>query len=89
MTQSIRAVYEQGHLRLLEPLHLSEGQEIQVLILAGHDQVREALSDMLVVPSVSPDPLIDEAALVQQLDAHFPRAMPLSATIIAERDEGP
>ncbi|NOK58242.1 MAG: hypothetical protein GFH27_549279n48 [Chloroflexi bacterium AL-W] len=89
MTQSIRAVYEQGHLRLLEPLHLSEGQEIQVLILAGYDRVREALSDMLVVPAAPPEPLIDEAALVQELDAHFSRAMPLSATIIAERDEGP
>lgn len=32
MTRSIRAIYEGGHLRLLDPVELAEGEEVQVAI---------------------------------------------------------
>lgn len=32
MTNAIRAVYEQGHLRLLDPVDLFEGQQIEIMI---------------------------------------------------------
>ncbi|GIK67267.1 MAG: hypothetical protein BroJett018_50610 [Chloroflexota bacterium] len=32
MTNAIRAIYEQGHLRLLDPVDLFEGQQIEIMI---------------------------------------------------------
>jgi predicted DNA-binding antitoxin AbrB/MazE fold protein len=34
MVASIRAVYERGHLRLLDPIELKEGQQVQITIVA-------------------------------------------------------
>lgn len=34
MVASIRAVYESGYLRLLDPIELSEGQQVQIAIVA-------------------------------------------------------
>jgi predicted DNA-binding antitoxin AbrB/MazE fold protein len=42
MSQPIRAVYKSGQLWLLDPVHLTEGQEIRVLILSEEDRVRAA-----------------------------------------------
>ena len=48
MSQSIRAVYKGGQLWLLDPVHLTEGQEIHVLILSEEDRVRAALGGLVV-----------------------------------------
>jgi predicted DNA-binding antitoxin AbrB/MazE fold protein len=37
MSQPIRAVYKGGQLWLLDSVHVSEGQEIRVLILSKED----------------------------------------------------
>ncbi len=34
MSRAIRAIYEDGHLRLLDPVELSEGEQVQITI--GH-----------------------------------------------------
>ena len=48
MSQPIRAVYKGGQLWLLDPVHLTEGQEIRVLMLSEEDRVRAALGGLVV-----------------------------------------
>jgi predicted DNA-binding antitoxin AbrB/MazE fold protein len=38
MSQSVRAIYHDGQLRLLDPVDLAEGQEIRLEILPSIDQ---------------------------------------------------
>lgn len=69
MSQSIRAVYHDGQLRLLDPVDLAEGQEIQVMIVSGEDEsdqvARQLHSAGLLVEDW--DALDEEiAALVEQ-----------------------
>ena len=52
MSQPIRAVYKGGKLWLLDPVHLTEGQEVRVLILSEEDRVRAALGDLVVPVSL-------------------------------------
>ena len=88
MSQPIRAIYNGGQLRLLEPVNLAEGQEIQVVILSNREQVRAALGDLLVeIPDIAQD--IDEASLAQEIENGFRGQSPLSESIIQERREGP
>jgi predicted DNA-binding antitoxin AbrB/MazE fold protein len=44
MAQIIRAVYEHGQLRPLDPLALTDGQEVHLAILSEQEQVRSALA---------------------------------------------
>ena len=88
MSQPIRAIYNGGQLRLLEPVNLAEGQEIQLVILSNREQVRAALGDLLVeIPDIAQD--IDEASLAQEIENGFRGQSPLSESIIQERREGP
>jgi predicted DNA-binding antitoxin AbrB/MazE fold protein len=54
MAAIIRAVYEHGQLRPLDPLALSDGQEIRLAILSEQERVRSALADMLAPVNVEP-----------------------------------
>ncbi len=47
MSQAIRAVYHEGQLRLLDPVDLAEGQEIQVMIVAGEDESDQVSRQLL------------------------------------------
>ena len=88
MSQPIRAIYNGGQLRLLEPVNLAEGQEIQLVILSNREQVRAALGDLLVeIPDIAQD--IDETSLAQEIENGFRGQSPLSESIIQERREGP
>jgi len=90
MVQILRAVYEQGHLRLLDPVDLKEGQEIRVVLLSERDLLRVALADILVKPSrVVKNDDIDEEALMREIEEGFRGVPPLSEAIIEERREGP
>jgi predicted DNA-binding antitoxin AbrB/MazE fold protein len=89
MLQSIRAIYSEGQLHLLEPVNLSEGQEIRLMILSDEDAIRAALGDLLVeIPDTSPSDL-DEAALLREVEEAFRGQPPLSEAILQERREGP
>ena len=86
MSHPIRAIYNDGQLRLLEPVDLSEGQEIQLLILSEDERIRAALGDLLVEIAEPADaPEIDEDALYREIEAAFRGQPPLSYTIIEER----
>jgi predicted DNA-binding antitoxin AbrB/MazE fold protein len=89
MSQPIRAVYKGGQLWLLDPVHLTEGQEIRVLILAEEDRVRAALGDLVIPLAALAGADADEEALARDIEEGFHGQPPLSDTILAERRAGP
>lgn len=90
VAQPIRAIYEQGRLRLLDPIDLAEGQEIQLMILSERERARTVLADILVhhEPDTELDD-INEAALQAEIDAETKGKVTVSDAIIEERLEGP
>lgn len=89
MSSPIRAVYKGGQLWLLDPVHLTEGQEIRVMILSEEDRVRAALGDLVVPLSTPAAEDVDEEALAREVEAGFRGQPPLSDTILEERRTGP
>ena len=89
MSQPIHAIYKSGQLWLLDPVHLTEGQEICVLILSEEERVRAALGDLVVPCAARAEDEVDEEALAQEVEEGFRGQRPLSDTILAERRAGP
>jgi predicted DNA-binding antitoxin AbrB/MazE fold protein len=88
MSQLIRAIYQNGQIRLLEPVDLVEGQGIQLIILSEREQVLAALGDLVVKVAPSDDETIDEEALLREVNEAFRGLPSLSNIIIEERREG-
>lgn len=85
---SVRAVYRNGQLQLLDPVKLTEGQEVQLRIFDEPNRVRDALSDLLVqVHSDDNDDTFDEVALQHEID-EATQGVTLSDLIIEERRSG-
>lgn len=90
MAQTVRAVYEQGRLRLLDEVELAEGQEVHLNILSDRDLVIAALGDLVVkYPEPAADDDFDEEALLREIEAELTGDLRLSDAIIEERREGP
>ena len=90
MTISVRAVFEKGKLRLLEPVDLAEGQEIELMILTERERATAALGDLLAQVAAPTDgDSVDEARLMREIEEGFRGQRPLSETILEERREGP
>ena len=89
MGQAVRAVYEKGRLRLLDPVNFIEGEEIYVMLLSEREQAQAALDDLLVQYEPEPVEDVDEAQLLAEIDAAMQGKPPISDAIIAERREGP
>ena len=87
MADLIRAIYEHGRLRPLDPVSLTDGQEIRLAILSEREQVRMALADLLVPPGAEPVYDLDEATMAAQLDAEIQGKVSVSEAILAERQE--
>jgi predicted DNA-binding antitoxin AbrB/MazE fold protein len=87
----VRAVYEHGHLRLLDPVDLIEGQEIQLMIVSDRERARTALAEILIQndSGAELDETIDEAALLAEIDGDTMGKPAISDAIIEERREGP
>lgn len=90
----IRAVYENGTLRLLEPLHLSNGQTVTLDIHLEPNQMSE---DTVIRSALGSsvrwaDPTYDVDAWVEGMAEEIAEAFkglrPLSEIIIEERNEG-
>ena len=88
MAQAVRAVYEQGRLRLLDQVNLLEGQEIHLILLSERERARTALNDLLVQYAPEPAEELDEAKLLAEIDTAMQGKPPLSDVIIEERREG-
>ncbi len=96
MSRAIRTIYEDGHLRLLDPVELSEGEQVQIAI--GHqfsvprtedERMRAALGNLVRFPSPAPEADdIDAEALQRELDAALKGLPPVLEYIIQERREG-
>ncbi len=89
MAQEVRAVYEHGRLRVLDPVSLAEGEQVQVMILREQERTRAALRDLLMDPGPDTGDVLDEAGLRAEIDAAMQGQVPLSTAIIQERQEGP
>lgn len=89
MAQAVRAVYEHGHLRLLDPVALVEGEQVSVTIQSERDRVRAALGDLVAPAALLPDDGLDEEALQREIDAAYQDIPPVSEVIIQGRREGP
>src|SRR6266853_37910 len=63
MAQAVRAVYEQGWLRLLDPVNLIEGQEVHVMLVSERERARDVLDEILVQYEPEPVEEIDEIKL--------------------------
>jgi predicted DNA-binding antitoxin AbrB/MazE fold protein len=88
-SQSVRAVYHAGNLRLLEPLDLAEGEEVSLVIMTEKERARAALRDILVDPETIPFVEGDEEELMRSIREAFKGSPPLSEAIIEERRTGP
>jgi predicted DNA-binding antitoxin AbrB/MazE fold protein len=89
MAQAVRAVYEQGRLRLVDAVNLLEGQEIHLILLSERERARTALDDLLVQYEPEAVEEVDEAKLLSEIDAAMQGKPSLSDVIIEERREGP
>jgi predicted DNA-binding antitoxin AbrB/MazE fold protein len=90
---TVRAIYEHGHLRLLEPLDLDEGQQVEVVVQIPNEDalLREVLADLVdhwPDTSAVEDDMADEDALQQEIDEATRGIPPISQVIIEERREG-
>jgi len=81
---SVRAVYHQGHLQLLDPVNLTEGQQVQLQIVEAETPLKMLIADMLS-PFEGIAGEIDEAALMQELDQQLLGKRPLSDIILEDR----
>ena len=89
MAQALRAIYEDGRLRMLDPVALIEGEQVQVTILSDRERTRAALGDLLVDSEPDRDDSVDEAALQAEIDAALQGQVSVSDVIIQERRAGP
>jgi predicted DNA-binding antitoxin AbrB/MazE fold protein len=102
MVNAIPAIYENGVLRPLVPVHLSERQTVWLKVLP--QTVTEPLPDqamiellsalqplyesgLLIPPTTSDAPPISEAELVAMAQSIHVTGQPLSETIIEDRGE--
>jgi predicted DNA-binding antitoxin AbrB/MazE fold protein len=82
---SVRAVYHQGQLRLLDPVNLKDGQQVHLQILADEEiSLKDLIGDMLV-PFERDAEEIDEEALLHELDQQLAGKRPLSEIILEDR----
>ena len=90
MIDRIEAIYENGQLRLLSPVKLSEGQRVQVAIEPMHSQevLRMALGDLVTHwPDLSDDSDAELEDLAEEIDRALQGQKPLSEIIIEDRGE--
>lgn len=88
MRDKIEAIYENGHLRLLSPVELAEGQRVQVAIepIVLQVSLRSALGDLLVHwPNTDDDHDAELEALAAEVHQAFQGQKPLSEIIIEDR----
>lgn len=86
MALAVRAIYENGHLRLLDPVDLPEGQPVMVSIDPQNEReaLKAILGDMVIWLDTS-DAWVEDMA--DEIDRAFQGEPPLSQYIIEDRGE--
>jgi predicted DNA-binding antitoxin AbrB/MazE fold protein len=89
MVLTIRAVYHEGQLRLLDPVDLPEGQQVKISIetMTEEEALRAALGDSVRWPDTSDDSDAWVEELADEIDRAFQGDPPLSQIIIEDRGE--
>lgn len=89
MVANIRAVYEDGHLRLLDPVDLKEGEQVRLSIEGVHelDVLRAVLGNRVrwANPDIDPDSWVENEA--EMIDKIFQGTPSLSQIIIEDRGD--
>jgi predicted DNA-binding antitoxin AbrB/MazE fold protein len=88
VSQAIRAIYTDGQLHLLDPVELSEGQQVQLVILSDRERILAALGDLLAHIPNSTDDDVDETTLLNEIEADLRGKPTISDAIIQESREG-
>lgn len=88
MADRIEAIYEKGHLRLLSPVKLIEGQRVHIAIESApsHELFQKALGDLVAhFPDLSDDSDAELEDLAEEIDHALQGQKPLSEMIIEDR----
>ncbi|GIK62456.1 MAG: hypothetical protein BroJett018_02500 [Chloroflexota bacterium] len=88
MIQTVQAVYEHGQLRLLEPIELAEGQQVEVIVksILDKDALRAALGDLVASwPNTSDDSDADLELMADEISQAFQGTPTLSEWVIEDR----
>lgn len=83
----VRAIYQNGNLRLLDEVELKDGQEVQLQIVEKPTSTQELISDLLATFDYELDNF-DEEAIQSDLDSVMAGKRPLSEIIIEARRDG-
>ena len=85
----IRAIYQHGHLELLDPVTIPEGQQVDVTIHPIHadDVIREALGDIVRWPDAQDNRHVDVEDQASEIEAAFSQGKAVSDYIIEDRGE--
>jgi predicted DNA-binding antitoxin AbrB/MazE fold protein len=85
----IRAVYEEGHLRLLDPVELREGQQVDVIIESTESEtaLRTALGDLVRWPDPADERDAEIEAQAEAIDRAFSGGRPVSEILIEDRGD--
>lgn len=90
MAHSIRAIYRAGQLQLIDPVSLTEGEEVELVIVPQRDRLRSLLHDLIIeMDVIKPYSTAEEMSLMQAVMAALDHTSSLSATLIEERRSGP
>jgi len=89
MERTLHAVYENGHLRLLDPVTLREGEQVYIKILSEREKVLAAVAHLLVPNLEITESALDDDALQAEIDVLIPAGVNVSDAIIEERSTGP
>jgi len=81
---SIRAIYRNGQLQLLDSVDLEDGQEVELHIIQPQEPLKTLISDMLITFDADEAP-VDEEALRDEIDKHLKGKRPLSEIILENR----
>lgn len=90
MALSVRAIYENGMLRLLEPLNLAEGQEVQINLnlTSEQDELRAILGDSVIWPDTSDDSDAWVEDMADEIAEALSKGRSLTEIILEERENG-
>lgn len=89
MALTIRAIYQSGQLRLLDPVELDEGQQVEVTIRSVDDDeaLRLVLGDLVRWPDPSDNRHPEVEAEAEAIDKAFSAGRLVSEYIIEDRGE--
>lgn len=82
---SVRAIYQDGKLQLLDPVDLIEGQEVQLQIVPATRPITDLVRDLLVSFDDTSETASDDDALLSEIEQQLRGQRPLSEIIIEDR----